>query len=165
MWVAQSCLTIWDPRDCSPPGSSVSGLLQARLLEWVAIPFSRGSSQPRDQTQGLPHCRWILYQLSHKGSPRILEWVAYPFSSGSSRPRSQTRVSCITGRFFTNWAIKEAPNISSGLVSFILNIIYKSLIWTLVIAFFLVWPDQDICISFLLLISKTEKLLNYRFVT
>ena len=34
--------------------------------------------------QGLPHCRWILYQLSHKGSPRILEWVAYPFSSGSS---------------------------------------------------------------------------------
>ena len=33
---------------------------------------------------GLPHCRWILYQLSHKGSPRILEWVAYPFSSGSS---------------------------------------------------------------------------------
>ena len=35
---------------------------------------------------GLPHCRWILYQLSHKGSPRILEWVAYPFSSGSSNP-------------------------------------------------------------------------------
>ena len=33
---------------------------------------------------GLPHCRWILYQLSHKGSPKILEWVAYPFSSGSS---------------------------------------------------------------------------------
>ena len=39
---------------------------------------------------GLPHCRQILYQLSHKGSPRILEWVAYHFSSGSSRPRNQT---------------------------------------------------------------------------
>ena len=56
-------------------------------------------------TQGsnpcLPHCRWILYQLSHKRSPRILEWVAYPFSSGSSPPRNQTRVSCIAGRFFT----------------------------------------------------------------
>ena len=39
---------------------------------------------------GLPHCRQILYQLSHKGSPRILEWVAYPFSSGSSQPRNQT---------------------------------------------------------------------------
>ena len=39
---------------------------------------------------GLPHCRRILYQLSHKGSPRILEWVAYPFSSGSSWPRNQS---------------------------------------------------------------------------
>ena len=37
---------------------------------------------------GLPHCRWILYQLNHKGSPRILKWVAYPFSSGSSPPRN-----------------------------------------------------------------------------
>ena len=57
---------------------------------------------------GLPHCRWILYQLSHRGSPRILEWVSYPFSSGSSWPRNRTRVSCIAGRFFTNWAIREA---------------------------------------------------------
>ena len=46
--------------------------------------------------QGLPHCRWIFYQLSHKGSPRILEWVAYnTFSSGFSQPRNWTRVSCI----------------------------------------------------------------------
>ena len=57
---------------------------------------------------GLPHCRWILYQLSHKGSPRILEWVAYPFSWGSSPPRNQTGVSCIAGRFFTSWATREA---------------------------------------------------------
>ena len=49
--VAQSCLTLCDPMDCSPPGSSVHGILQARILEWVAIPFSRGSSQPRGQTQ------------------------------------------------------------------------------------------------------------------
>ena len=48
---------------------------------------------------GLPHCRWILYQLSHKWSPRILESVAYPFSSRSSWPRNQTEVSCIAGRF------------------------------------------------------------------
>ena len=51
---------------------------------------------------GLPHCRGILYQLSHKGSPRILEWVAYPLSRRASQPRNQTRVSCITGEFFTN---------------------------------------------------------------
>ena len=44
----QSCPTLWDPMDCSPPGSSVHGILQARILEWVAIPFSRGSSWSRD---------------------------------------------------------------------------------------------------------------------
>ena len=49
--VIQSCLTLCDPTDCSPPGSSVHGILKARILEWVAIPSSRGSSQPRDRTQ------------------------------------------------------------------------------------------------------------------
>ena len=49
--VAQSCPTLWDPVDCSPPGSSIHGILQARILEWVAISFSRGSSWPRDWTQ------------------------------------------------------------------------------------------------------------------
>ena len=48
--VAQLCLTLSNSIDCSPPGSSGHGILQARILEWVAIPFSRGSSQPRDQT-------------------------------------------------------------------------------------------------------------------
>ena len=66
----------------------------------VALPFSRGSSQPRDHP-GLPHCRQILCQLSHKGSPRILKWTAYPLSSRSSQPRNQTGVSCIAGGFFT----------------------------------------------------------------
>ena len=57
---------------------------------------------------GLLHCRLILYQLSHQGSPRVLEWIAYPFSSGSFWPRNQTKVSCTAGRFFTSWAIREA---------------------------------------------------------
>ena len=48
--LAQSCLTLCDPMDCSPPGSSVHGISQARILEWFVIPFSRGSSPPRDQT-------------------------------------------------------------------------------------------------------------------
>ena len=48
--VAQLCPTLCDPMDCSPPGSSVHGVLQVRILEWVAIPFSRGSSQPRVRT-------------------------------------------------------------------------------------------------------------------
>ena len=57
---------------------------------------------------GLPHCRRILYHLSHQGSPRILEWGAYPFSSRSSQPRNWTKVSCIAGGFFTSWATREA---------------------------------------------------------
>ena len=48
--IAQTCPTLWDPMDCSPQGSSVSGIFQARILEWVAISYSRGSSQSRDQT-------------------------------------------------------------------------------------------------------------------
>ena len=57
---------------------------------------------------GLLNYRRILYQLSHRGSPRILEWVAYPFSSGSFWRMNRTGVSCITGWFFSNWAIREA---------------------------------------------------------
>ena len=52
--VTQSCLTLCDPMDYSPPGSSVHGILQERIPEWVVIPFSRGSSQPRDRTWKFP---------------------------------------------------------------------------------------------------------------
>ena len=60
--------------DSTPPGSSVSGILQARILEWVAMPSSRESSQPRDQTCiSYVFCigRWVLYHLRHQGSPII----------------------------------------------------------------------------------------------
>ena len=51
MLVTQSFLTLCDPMDCSPPGFSLHRFLQSKVLEWVAIPFSRGSSQPQDWTQ------------------------------------------------------------------------------------------------------------------
>ena len=101
--VTQLCPTLWDPMDLL-----VHAILQARILEWVTFPFSRGIFPTPGSNPGLPHCRWILCQLSHKGSPRILEWVAYPFSRRSSWPRNWTRVSCITGGFFTHWAMREA---------------------------------------------------------
>ena len=78
-----------------------TGVGSLSLLQGV---FTTQGSNP-----GLPHCRWVLDQLSHRGCPRILEWVTYPFSSGSSQPRNQFGISCIAGRFFTNWAIREAP--------------------------------------------------------
>ena len=62
--VTQSCLTLCDTLDCSPPGSSIQGIFQARIREWVAIFFSRGPPQPRDQIR-VPRIfcigRWILY--------------------------------------------------------------------------------------------------------
>jgi len=62
-------LTLCDSMDCSPPRFSVREILQARILEWAAIPFSRGSSPPRDQTWVSCIGRQILYPLSHQGSP------------------------------------------------------------------------------------------------
>ena len=102
--VTQSCPTLrlpdlyspWDSPDHNPGLSSLS------LLQGI---FPTQGSNPGIEP-GLPHCRWILNQLSQERSPRILEWVAYPFSSRSSWPRNQTGVSCIAGRFVTNWAIK-----------------------------------------------------------
>ena len=70
--VPQLCPTLCDPMDCSPQGSSVHGILEARILEWVSVPFSRGSSQLRGSNLGLSHCRQIPYHLSHQGSPLLL---------------------------------------------------------------------------------------------
>ena len=56
------------PALCDP---TVHGILQARILEWEAFPFSRDVFQAQGSNPGLPHCRWILYQLSHQGSPLI----------------------------------------------------------------------------------------------
>ena len=126
-WVcAQSCLTLWAPKNSSPPGSLVHGIIQARILEWVAICSSRGSSVPRDPTWiscGFCIGRQILYHWegSHIDTKRseicsvvsnslrilqarILEWVAFPFSRGSSQPRDRTQFSRIAGGFFTSWA-------------------------------------------------------------
>ena len=120
---AQSC-----PSLCDPMGYTVHGVLQARILEWVAFPFSRGSSQPRDRTHtvhGVLQARileWVAFPYSRGSSQprdqthtvhgvlqaRILEWVAFPFSRGSSQPRDWTQVSRIAGRFFTSCATREA---------------------------------------------------------
>ena len=72
---SQLCLSFCDLMGCSPSGSSVHGLSQARLLEWVDISSSWGIFPTQGSNSGLLHCSQILYQLSHKGSPRILEWV------------------------------------------------------------------------------------------
>ena len=134
--VAQSCPTLCDPMDCSPPGSSIHGIFQARVLEWVAISFSRRSSQPRNWTRVsrivgrrstiwataaaaanllqscLTLCNPIDGSLPVSPVPgilqaRTLEWVAISFSRRSSQPRDWTLVSRIVGRRSTIWATRE----------------------------------------------------------
>ena len=78
---ARSCTTLCDPVDCSPPGFSVHGILQARVLEWVAIASSKGSSQPRGSNLHLlclllQHCRSTLYPLSHWGGLPLSLWLS-----------------------------------------------------------------------------------------
>ena len=80
--------------------------------------FLHGIFPTQRSNPGLPHCRQILYHLSHQGNPRILEWVSYPFSRVSSWPRNQTRISCIAGRFFTSWATREAHYINYHIIYF-----------------------------------------------
>ena len=83
------------------PGQN-TGVGSLSLLQGI---FPTQGSNP-----GLLHCRWILYCLSHQGSPWILEWVAYLFSRGSSQPRDRTQVSCTAGGFFTIWPPKKPYN-------------------------------------------------------
>ena len=92
-WMTESCSVVSDslrPHGVYSPWNSPgqnTGVGSLFLLQ--------GIFPTQEFNQGLLHCRWIPYQLSHKGSPRITEWVAYPFSSRSSQPRNWTRVSCI----------------------------------------------------------------------
>ena len=98
--VAQSCLTLCDPMDCSLPGSSVHGDSPGKNTEVGFHALLQGIFPNQGSNPGLLHCGQILYHLSHQGKPKILEWVAYPFSRGSSQPRNRIEVSCIAGRFF-----------------------------------------------------------------
>ena len=123
----------WSGLPCPPPGdllhpgiepaSLMSSTLAGRFFTaWHHSPWNspgqntgvdslsrlQGIFSTQGLNPGLPHCKRILYHLSHQGSPRILKWVASLFSSGSSPPRNRTRFSCIASGFFTSWATREA---------------------------------------------------------
>ena len=127
----QSCPTLRNPRDGSPPGSAFLGILQARTLEWVAISHSSvwkwkvkvkdewsqvkrtspgcGGSQSETSKVKVKvslSCPTLCYPMDYSVhgilQARILEWVPFPFSRGSSQPRDRTQVSCIAAGFFTS---------------------------------------------------------------
>ena len=70
------------PWTVAPQAPLSMGIFQARILKWVAMPCSRGIFPTKGLNPGLLHCRWIIYQLSHQGSPRVLGWVVWLLSSG-----------------------------------------------------------------------------------
>ena len=74
------------PTHCGPHGLYSLWNSPGQNTEVHRLFLLQGIFPTQGSNSGLLHCRWILYQLSHKGSPRILEWVAYPFSRGSSQP-------------------------------------------------------------------------------
>ena len=105
-----SCLILWDPMDGNPPGSSVHGILQARILEWVAMPSLRGSSRPKGPTWvSFVFCvgRWVLYHLHHLGSPLVspetsqLSWEA---GMGGRCWGGGQQWRCVWG-----WGLSQAP--------------------------------------------------------
>ena len=83
--ITQSCPTPCDPMDCSLPGCSIHGIFPARVVEWVAISFSRGIFPTQGLNPGLPHCRQMFYLLSYQGSPQItiLDHIGLPWWSES----------------------------------------------------------------------------------
>ena len=89
--VAQFCLTLRDPMHCSPPGSSVYGILQARTLEWVAMPSSKGSSRPRNWTQVSCFAGRFCSDWATRETPSL------------SLPNQKTEVCCINIR--NNWKV------------------------------------------------------------
>ena len=76
--VAQSCLTLCNPMDCSPPGFSVHGDSPGQYTGVGSHALFQGIFLTQGLNPGLLHCRRVLYHLSHQGSPRTLEWAAYP---------------------------------------------------------------------------------------
>ena len=103
---AQSCLTLCDPMDCSLSGTSVHGILQKRILEWVAMLSYSGSSQTKD---------WIQVSCTAGGSeapgkPKNTGVGILYVLQGIFWPRNPSRASCIAGGFFTSWATREAHN-------------------------------------------------------
>ena len=133
--VSQSCLTLCDPKDCNPPGSIVHGIFQARVLEWVAICYPRGSSQPRDQaciSCGSCSGTWLLYVPSRKPHYRH----AYKVSAG---PHSLWRISGRISLFLQPFG-GLSHSLACGSV-------------TLVSAHLHLNMDFSVCISFVLLYS------------
>ena len=104
LWCTQSCPTLWDPMDCSPPGFSVHGDSPGNNTGVGCCVLLQGIFPTQGSNPGLPHCRWILYHLSHQGSPLGFQ---YSYTGVSS-------LSFLQGNFPTqelNWGLLHCRQI------------------------------------------------------
>ena len=122
---AQSCPALCNPMCCSPPGSSVPGVFQARVLEWVAVSLSRESSRPRDQTWVSCIGRRILYRWSHQGSPMNVlvcgkiwskTWLYCYRSNGSMISSNHWQISTSTRKICTVRSRKTVGSVHSATI-------------------------------------------------
>ena len=190
---AQSCLTLYDPMDGSPPGTALHGIFQARILEWVAISYSGGSSQPRDWTcvcwvsfvgmQVLYHCatwethapfRWLLFNFS---------WALLsPWLIGMNCWFKAVMATCIL-LINTTWVFsmlgkimrpsspnpqKAEPELNLGSSQLLFSTCYQeTLVWKLVCmwSFFLNWSivDAQCCVSFRCIAQWLSYIYVYTF--
>ena len=103
--VAQVCPVLWDPMGCSPPDSLHGDSLGKSI--GVGCPPPGYLPNPEIKARS-SYCRWILYCMSHQGSPRILQWVAIPFPGELPDPGIEPRSPALAGGFFTSWATRKA---------------------------------------------------------
>ena len=107
--VVQSCPTLCNRMDCSPPGSSVHGISQPRIPEWAAVPSSRGIFPTQELNSGLPHCRWILYCLEpprkfHRGNKQTFWPTQYlPIALNIKDQNPYMPSLCPFNHFFNRW--------------------------------------------------------------
>ena len=93
--VAQSCSTLCDPMDCSLPGYPVHGIFQAIVLEWIAISFSRGSSQPRDPTQVSCIAGGFLTSWTMREATLVYPSYSATMGNSQSQPSKSTPLGCL----------------------------------------------------------------------
>ena len=155
--VPQSCPTLCNPMDCSSPGSSVHGDSPGKNTGVGCHALLQGIFPTQGLNPGLPHYRWILYHLSHQGSPGILEWVVCPFSRGSSWPLNKPGVSYIVRQTLYHWATREAP-----VLSFVIRVaeIFKLYLMCIILEFIFSKIKENLFVIFHLFLRINHWLEN-----
>ena len=112
--IAQLCLTLCNPKECSPPGSSIHGILQARVLEWVAIPFSRGSSLPRDWTRVFCIVGRFFTVWDTREAPNLVKMISCSIQGSAMEYVGNCSLLSCGQLFATPWTVAIQAPLSMG---------------------------------------------------